>query len=226
MKLANHNYEAVFQFEDASAIEWVIESPVVYRNIVSGLINQLQGNEGDFILSDADKILPIAKSMDLILDLFEIDVNQKKLLNRLYAEMKEVSFSEKYYMETQEMLSNLKKYFYDMEQEVSYNIHVDDEIDIVQVMKSVGISIETDSISLLENICEYVKISTRLLNIKVFILCNAQSFLTGDELKELVTMASYEECYLLLLENHEDSSQVISKRYIIDKDGCEIFDNE
>lgn len=90
-------------------------------------------------------------------------------------------------------------------------------------MKSVGICIETDSISMVEKLCEYIKIVTRLLDIKLVVLCNIWSFLTDNEIEVICKTASYEECNLLLLENKEMASNSCIKRYIIDKDGCEIF---
>lgn len=224
MKLVHNRYEAVFSYEESSSIEWIIESPMIYREIIQEILIQLGGKEGNFILSEQDQILPIHKNIDMIINLFAIDVNQKKLLNRLYTEIKEISCGENFYLETQEMLSYIKKYFYSIEQDLSYNIHIDEEIDITQVMKSVGIGIETDAVSLVERLCEYIKLSTRLLNIKMFVLCNTRSFLTEEEIGQLCQMASYEECYLLFLENTEGTSQSIGKRYIIDKDGCEIFE--
>lgn len=100
MKLAHSDYEALFSFQNTECIEWVIESPVIYRNVINELMDQLEEKEGNFVLSEDDKILPIHKNMELILNLFSIDVNQKKLLNRLYAEMKDISYGEKYYIQT------------------------------------------------------------------------------------------------------------------------------
>jgi len=50
-------------FEDNSVVLWVIESPSLMRRFVGEMKQQVNGNEGMFVLSDQRKELDISKSI-------------------------------------------------------------------------------------------------------------------------------------------------------------------
>lgn len=78
MKLVNSNLEMIIDFEKGHFQLLTIENKSYYRKFIYNLIDQIEGNEGSFCLSNNDKILDMSKRMVAISDIFNIDINSKK----------------------------------------------------------------------------------------------------------------------------------------------------
>lgn len=58
--------------------EWIIESPKLFSGYVQEICAQSQGGEGRFVLSDGDKEIGISKAVEVIVNPFAVDINDKK----------------------------------------------------------------------------------------------------------------------------------------------------
>ena len=65
----------------------VIEKPSVMAKMVQDMYLQYNGKEGGFLLSHEAKIMSIEKNMELVLEPFSINCNNKKVINKLYQEL-------------------------------------------------------------------------------------------------------------------------------------------
>ncbi len=203
--------------------EWIIEAPELFLIYVQELFYQLDGQSGNFILFENDKELSISKYVEIIIDPFTIDINNKKNINKLYAELSQIAYEEKNYLHTQEILSIIHKYFIDLEQSSDYMLHVDSETDITSIFKILNIQFEYFTNDLCGKISQYIKIMAELMRKKIFVLVNIRSYLSEEQLDEIIKIAKYNEIYVLLIEDHQNNSLIKDKNYIIiDKDGCEI----
>lgn len=57
MKLAHVDLERVIDLDCREAVEWIIESPVLFRKYVQLLKQQLEGNEGEFVYGKPSVLL-------------------------------------------------------------------------------------------------------------------------------------------------------------------------
>lgn len=62
-----------------------------------------------------------------------------------------------------------------------------------------------------------------LLRKKVVVFVNIRSYINDEQLEQLIKTAKYNEIAVLLIENHQKGFSKETIRYIIDRDGCEIF---
>ncbi len=145
MKLVHTNLNTAVLSDKYVFTEWIIESPKLYAYYLQELFLQQNGEEGRFVLSDKEKELNIAKNMEIIVNPFQIEINGRKILNKLYAELDQLSKSELMY------------------------------------------------------------------------------YLTDLQMQELIKEISYQDVKGLFIENHERSCMEGGMRYIIDRDGCEIY---
>ena len=88
-KIAHLKYNFFITLEENRVNELVIENPSVMSELVQELSVQCEGENGNFVLSEVDKILSIEKTMLFVKDPFSIDVNQRKILSKLYSELGE-----------------------------------------------------------------------------------------------------------------------------------------
>lgn len=222
MKLAHKDMERQIVLTDMQSDVWIIESPALFCKYVQELYCQAQGGDGAFVLSEGDEILSIEKYVEVVIDPFSVDVNDKRLLNRLYAELRKTALGEGLYLKTQEMLAALQSYFSEVEQQGTYFLATDTEIDIVAVFKAMGVKVECYADDFLQTLDIYMKLMAELLRKKVIVFVNLGSYVSEEQMEQLVQTAVRNEIYLLFVESQQRNFSTGLRRYIIDRDNCEI----
>ena len=161
--------------------------------------------------------------MEVVVDPFSVDFNNRKILTRLYAELSKIAYEDENYLCTQEIMADIQKYLIKLEQTSNYMLNINEEFDVIGLFKTFNIKFEDYSENYCDRIIQYIKILSELLNIKVFVLVNAHSFFTNEQIQEIILSASYNDLYILLIENQQ---RYCSGRnvhtIIIDIDGCEV----
>ncbi len=223
MKLVHQELEGQIMIDTKNPCLWVIESPSRLSKVLQELIMQVDGKEGDFVLSEKEKEFDISKCVELIVNPFTVNINDKKILNRLYSELSELAYGENMYLLTQEVLAKLQSYVFKIEQESSYVLGMDEDIDISTVWKLLGVKFENYADDFFENIIKYVKVITEVLKKRLIILVNIGSYLTETQMDDLIKVSIYEEIPMLFIENMERTFSKEVTRYIIDSDECEIY---
>lgn len=143
----------------------------------------------------------------------------------MYAQLSEMANSEIFYLKTLEIQKQIYEYIFQMEQEYRYVLNVEEMIDLNILFKSAGVRHEViggDGEEFLNRLCNYMKIVSDLLGIKLIICVNIRSYLSDNQMKKLITDIKYEEFSLLFIENQERTCLPDVKRYIMDRDLCEI----
>ncbi len=223
MKLAHSELNNVIEFTEGYVDVWVIENPCQFYQYVMQLYMQINGAEGRFVLSHDMKELIISKKMDIILNPWQIDFSSRKILGRLYDEIKEVAWSSENYVKTKELMTYINRYVLDLEQHLDYDIVYPEEFDFAKFLKMLGIELDVKAESLLDQLVLYIKVCQRLLHINILVFVNIKDCLSDKELEELYKMAMYEKVQLLLIESSDHCDINLEKKYIIDYDLCEII---
>lgn len=219
MKLVNVKYNIEIILEENKVDVLVVESPQIMTEIVSGIQLQCNGEEGDFVLSNGDKILKMDKCMSVVINPFSINLNEKKIVSKLYSELKVIG--NEYFVEKEEVNSKVVQLLDRIVSDTMYNNVVFDlNLDWDGLFKLYTVKIENSAESLLENIIEYTKILSRLCEIKIVCLVNIKSYLDEEEIKQLYEMAFYNKIQLLIIESNEKTRIDNENIYIIDKDKC------
>ena len=221
MKLVHVNMERKL-LDDNVVTEWVIEAPEEFTRYVQELYMQCEGAAGDFVLSDGEKELGIAKNVEFLDSVLDLDVNERKILGKLYADLEQLAYSEKFVVRTQEMIQYLRTYIFELEQETDFMLDVDDGVDMSAIFKGNGVKLETVETGILEKIVHYIKVVRLLLKKQVFVFVNVRSHLTVRQVEQLIKEAAYQEVQILLIENVMGDCVNSERRCIIDSDKCEI----
>ena len=104
MKLVHQDFSRPIFEEKDDFVELIIESPECFGAYISELAEQCKGQEGRYVLSDKEKEVDLAKNVEIIFDIFSLDINEKRILNKLYSEMNELAKSEEFFVKTQEVI--------------------------------------------------------------------------------------------------------------------------
>lgn len=219
MRLANSEYNISFEFEENRVMLMIIEERMLRLKLVEDFFLQCSGEKGSFVLSEDAQILKISKVVDILLNPFSIDCNDKKILSKLYQEIRDCG-NEDFYMEKEKINSDILLLLDKIMLNVPYNIASTLDFDWMEMCKLYNIQLENSGDTLLERLMEYIKIMSHLCSYKLFVLLNFTLYLNEQEMKMLYEFAAYQKVYLLLIEYAMPMQISNEKGCIIDKDGC------
>ena len=219
MRITNINYGIELELRENIVNVLVVEHPQTMSQIIAELFQQCEGDDGNFVLSNKDKLYKINKEITLILEPFSINCNERKNIIRLHEELKN-QIEETMIEETLELNSRIISYLEKITMKVPYMTTFQFKYDIKGLFKLLRVELEHEGTSLCENIINYLKALNQLCNSEIFIFLNLKSFLSSSEIMSLYEFAFYNKINLVLIENTVYNKMEGEEIYIIDKDMC------
>ena len=223
MKLVHSELSGELLKDKTIFTEWIIESPELFARYLQELYGQYAKCEGKFVLSQDIKELDISKYVEIITDPFAVDLNGRKIINKLYTELNELSKTEMMYTKTLQLAQHIQEYLLDLESNTNHILQFNSEMDVTGLLKTMDVKIEDYTEKFSERLVCYIKNVIGVLSVKVFVFINLRSYLTDNQMEELIQEITYQEVHALFIENQERTCLKGGIRYIIDKDGCEIY---
>jgi CRISPR-associated protein Csn2 len=224
LKFVYADYDLSVEFEENKVNVLVIESPTVYSKLINDLIMQTNGDLGGFVLSEAESILKIDKEIEFIFNPFTVDLNNRKILNKLYQELNSIG-NEELIEETYQVHGKIIDYLDVLSNKVPYNLKFNLEMDIPSLLKAYSLEIDESGESLLNKLVDYIRAMHQICRISIFIFLNIKQYLTDMEIQQLYEFVFYEKVNILLLESKFDKQLSNECVIILDKDLCQIFVN-
>lgn len=219
MRFTYSDLNLSFELKENETVVVIVENQSLFSKMVDELINQCSGQEGGFVLADDEKIKNISKEVQLIMNPFAVDCNEKKILQKLYQEIETVGledYIEDINMLHSEVLSCLDKLSASVPYAVSYSI----DLNLSAILKAYSFQIDTKANNLLESLTNYLRILNQLCHINIFCFVNLKTFLSDVEMMQLYEFAFYQKIYLILLENTQKNTLKGEKTCIVDTDQC------
>lgn len=224
MKLAYPALNGAISFEENKIAVLVVESPILFRNMIIDLSRQVAGGSGDFVLSKDSVPIPINKEVELIQNPLFPNFEQRRIINKLISELEREALSESFFLDTRAIQTELAAYLENLLAQSNAPLVCDSEISISSLLKAANIRIDYDEESPVERLCEYLDVISALHLAKCFVFVSLKSFLTQDELRLLYSSVAYKKYNLLLLENSmRDGLREVEKTILLDKDLCEVI---
>lgn len=223
MKLVHPDISYQIEFKENEYNVLILENPTNFTRFCQGLFEQCSGEEGRFVLSEGEEIIAITKKMYMIVDPFSLEFNQRRILNKLYAILKETAVSDAMYVRTNEMLNKMEHYILELLEQVEYPIIYEEQMDLAGIFKMAEVKVATTYDSLTEKIIDYMKIMNDICGLPICVFVNMKAYFTMEEMIKIYEYADYNKIFILLVENTERQKMEMEKRYICDKDGCEIY---
>lgn len=220
MILSHPTFENMLKLTDDSVAILTVENPRQLSSYISELLGQIDGDSGGFSLFDGNEEIPLSE-IRLLIDPFNLDLCAKDIQNGIQAKVRSLLNSEEYYVATQEMLSGISKFFNRALGDIDCEL-VGAEIDATSLVKLMSPHYENEGDSLLENICQYLRVASAFTKARAFIFVNLRTFMNESQMEQLFKFALYEKAHLMLLESVSGKHSEFAHETIIDKDLCEI----
>lgn len=219
MKMVNSKYNLNIEMKEGITDVIIIENPKFFYDIVNNIYIQQSGEEDDFVLSDANKEISISKSLDIIINPFSMDFNEKRIQSKLYQQLFEVAVEKT--KEKSDINYIAVKIIEDITSNVGYSgITYNMDFEWKSLFKLYDVKIDSKYERLIEKLIEYIKVLTCLCKVKVLCIVNIKSMLTEYEILELYHVASAFKIQLILIESCEKIKMLNEHIHIIDNDMC------
>ena len=227
MKIVHKDFEYNIKINEDRINLIVIENKKAFLKYTEEIYNQcnISDEMGDFVLSDdKGKELKISKCIDIIIDFYSIDINNKKILTKLYNQLSSIANENEMYIETGKINSRIIRYIDLIINESDYPLEYNIDFNISDLFKITGIKFDISYENTLEKICDYMDVSSRFLGKKIFVFVNIRTFFEKEEIIELYNFAKYNKIFIIMIEN-EISYKIdeYENVFILDKDLCEIY---
>ena len=223
MKLVHKNIEKHLQFKENKVNVLVVENNGMLFKLINELQRQIEGENGTFVLSENGELLNISKEIELITDVFSLNLNERTSVNRLLNSLTGYTQSAEMINKSRELQMVLNEYLSELTQNEELPVSFADEINMQSLLKALGVEFENEYNSICEKLLVYMRIMNRYFQKEVFVLVNLKTFVNEDELKDFYQNAFYEKLNLLLFESTERKSMGNAEEVtVIDEDMCEV----
>ena len=224
MKIINKNWQRKIEIEDNTIYTLVFENKKYYRENIIELINQHKANEGSYILSNDNKEISFDKNSYIITDIFNIDINNKKVLSKIYSSLlKEIVEDISSY---NELSTNIRVYFEKLIFNSFLEIEQGEEIDMCSLLKLGDFKIHVEQDDILEKFVKFLKVLTELCGCKIIFVVGLHTVFTQDEIIEIYKEVCLNKINIINIEyqqfNNLSTENYREIVYIFDKDNCEI----
>lgn len=79
--------------------------------------------------------MDISKYVEIITDPFAVELNGRKIINKLYAELNELSKDEMMYTKTLQLTQHIQEYLLDLESNTNHILQFNNEMDVAGLLK-------------------------------------------------------------------------------------------
>lgn len=219
MKLVNSKLGLEVELLENQVLNFTVESPEYFSKIVYNICEQINGGEGEFILSDDEKEYSLEKKAIMVTNPLSVSCNEKKILSQLNKSLSEkivIDYSEEFTKINQQIMV-----FMDLLINASeYNLIMDVDFQALELVKYCKVYVDTYYESLAEKFIDYLRAVKTICKIDIVFILNIKQYFSTTELKEIYKYCFYMKIYLINLEGIKSDSIKDDRYIILDKDLC------
>lgn len=215
-------YEAIgldIELEEGGCCGIIYENPTHMKSFVSDIWKQYIGKDETIFISEKDKLFKMGKEIEVIINPFNIDCNDRKIISKLYNEMVIVT-NDDLVEEKTKVNSTIVSYMDTLINRLPYPLNFELDIDLIQLFKICSCKLDFDDLSLVDNIINYIKITHQILNYRVYIFTHLHTYLSEEEIGYIQEIVKYEHVNIIFVETIKKNTMIKERWWIIDEDKC------
>lgn len=197
-----------------------INDTKLYRHILDIINKSIEGisNNEIFILNDKQEEITFKDNVYLLNDIFNIDINSKKIINKIY-NLINSSYDDEERLLFSNKIQEVRNELIYKTNEFPFTFSVNNDISVLDMLKAFNFKVDYSTYStLLEKIELLIDVMTNLNIAKILIIPNLKMYLTSEELIYLYKYSLYNNIILITIEKYCENSIEYEKRLLIDKE--------
>lgn len=202
-----------------------IENADCFYRTVLEFSDCFSGKENSVTFWKDHKMGSPSKCGEMIIDLFHLDLNDRKVLSLLYKRIEEEFHQRDDILRFQEINGLVQNFLNDLIFPLPFPV-VSEELALADLLKLSDVKIQYEYGSFLEKIICYINLFIELKRCEYFIFVNLKRVLTDKQLEELFLHCRREKVCLFLLESGRGDSLPFEKTVVITEDLCELLENQ
>ena len=219
MMIVHPVFSSPIDMNENEALVFVIENNAFFREFIDDISSQISGEDGHTVISENYSPIDM-KSVFLISDYFNIDLNDRTTAGRINSNLIDISENE-IFDKTNQFKEYAFNYFSDLISRADFDLSFDD-LNFSAILKCLKIHINESDL-FLEKIIDVIKIHSLIFGAKLIVFVNLKTFLSPSELGEVYKFCGYNKISVMLIENTQRERLENEKVVIIDDDLCEIY---
>ena len=223
MKLMHPLFSKPISFKEKRIQVLTIEHAPTFRELVFELIAQMEDETGRFVLSKDERLLDCGVYLHVILDYAHLDRVEKKIQSKLISALL-AEAQEEMAEDTMLFTQGVQRYLGKLAALADYPVAYEQGDNLAALLKAMDFRVDLSGLSAHEALYEYISLCHCVLKNPCFVLVQAKSFFSRDELRQVYDMARYKKWNLVLLESHQFSERLEGEEHrLIDEDLCELM---
>lgn len=222
MQLSHPFFADCFDFAEAPIQTLTVENRIFYRNLVSELLLQCDGEHGEFSMFVGDGQVDVGKYTECITDLLRLDPAQnKRLCTGVQKELADIAVHEMQ-EELYALYSNMQSFVFEVIRRSGLDLEFEEVNDIAPLLKMYDVHPSVQGASLAEKLLLYMELCAKYLKKKLFVIFHLHTLLSESEMQSFCRDVTYRKFCLLLIETTEVPCCPLERKIIVDSDMCEI----
>ena len=225
MILIHKDISNPIKFDEENINILILENKKFFIDKVNEIIEQVENNEGNFILmNEKGEELNFSKNCNVVTDLFYLNFDSKKIKTVILNELKNIANTESYFTKIKNLEENIRELMLEIMYNCDYELELTEEFEISKLFKIFDISISQNYSNMAEKFISYIDILTDILKIKLIFCVNILNFFEEVDRIEIYKYILTKKKSVIFIENNYSCENIeYEKKYIIDKDFCEIY---
>lgn len=141
----------VFNTEEMGVHTLVIENQCMFRNLITDLYSQSQGNDGRSVVADEYKPLQFEKYCEVLSQFVPFSLNKKSVVTKIGQLLAKRAVDSEYFLKTTELMTEIESLMYELAFDLDADIEFN-SINVESLIKSVGVSLKEEYESLAEKL--------------------------------------------------------------------------
>lgn len=221
MKVLHSILQEGFGLTEDKANVIVVENKCFFQALVREFLTLEEYGESE--ITFFEKYDEVTKGVNVISDVFNLDVNKTKNLTKLYSNIKRDYITSEKYSKYLELSVQVNEFLNDIIKKYEYSLEYNSNIDVATILKMCNVKFVFEDKSIVEQIIDYIRIMKEFMDIKVFVFINLKSILSYDEIEELYKQIELDKINVLYIETQDYKVfQDKENKIIIDNDLCVI----
>lgn len=216
MKIKFDFLDNIIEFIDSYINVIEIENRKYFTRIINDLLLLNEGIIEDINIYENNNELNITNKINIIIDYFNIDFNNKKYINEINRIIID-NIDENIVKQLNNTYNQIYKQLNQVIKNIDLPIVIDSNIELNSLLKIIKISIQSQN-DILDKLLLLIDIEDILKIDKLLVFINLKQYLSKEELKELYKYSIYKNIKILLIDSQAYGiSNKYEKKLLIDE---------